>query len=261
MTEPRRLSPSQISRFERCPRSWKFRYIDNLPDPPGEAAKVGSFVHEILEKLFKLPKSQRLVGRIRGLAAEVWADKSNSTSGVANLPVGDDVAPFKWAVYDSALGLWDLEDPKTVDVVALEHHVESDIGGVPIRGYVDRIHRTSDGEFVVTDFKTGKWPKKSYHLERLQQVRLYALALKEELGGIPRRLQLLYLKTPPIVSEVFNDQKVRNTEAKVVRVAEGISGVEFEGVEAAPKVSGLCGWCAYLDKCPEGTEYVKNRAL
>ena len=42
-TPPPRLSPSGAGTFEQCPRRWRHRYVDRLPDPPGEAALAGSF--------------------------------------------------------------------------------------------------------------------------------------------------------------------------------------------------------------------------
>ena len=43
----RHLSPSSAGAYEQCPRRWKFRYLDRLPDPPGQAALAGTFAAAI----------------------------------------------------------------------------------------------------------------------------------------------------------------------------------------------------------------------
>ena len=39
---PVHLSPSSAAMFAQCPKRWRFRYLDRLPDPPGAAALVGT---------------------------------------------------------------------------------------------------------------------------------------------------------------------------------------------------------------------------
>jgi CRISPR/Cas system-associated exonuclease Cas4 (RecB family) len=40
---------SRLSTYKACPRRFKFQYIDEIPDPSGDAARFGSLVHEALE--------------------------------------------------------------------------------------------------------------------------------------------------------------------------------------------------------------------
>ena len=47
------LSKSKINTFLRCPRSFKYIYIDKLEDEIGEAAQIGLNVHEYAENVAK----------------------------------------------------------------------------------------------------------------------------------------------------------------------------------------------------------------
>ncbi len=44
---------SRWRKYDTCPRSAKYAYIDRLPDPPGPAMARGQAVHEALEKYLK----------------------------------------------------------------------------------------------------------------------------------------------------------------------------------------------------------------
>ena len=74
---PKYLSPSSASSFRECARRWKFRYVDRLPDPPGEAAVTGTFAHMVLEKLMQEPVENRTVDRAKKLARELWPKMEN----------------------------------------------------------------------------------------------------------------------------------------------------------------------------------------
>jgi len=59
---PRSFSPSSAGTYRQCPRRWRFRYVQKLPDPPGEPALLGTFAHRVLELLCSDPAPERTVG-------------------------------------------------------------------------------------------------------------------------------------------------------------------------------------------------------
>ena len=247
------LSPSQIGKFRRCPRQWKFQYIDKLPDPAGEKAFVGSFVHIVLEKLMELPKEQRLLARAKEIANECWPEFTND-KGYKRLGLDNDrVRAFKWAALDAINGLWDVEDPKEVDVLATEERLKVPISGVPFVGVVDRLDGTAD-RIVVNDYKSGKAPGKSYERERLEQVMLYALAVNEIRGVMPERVRLLYLGQR-IVESVVTKQKAANCRKRLVATWEDVNGASESG-EFPAVANALCAWCPYLQRCETGQAHV-----
>ena len=56
---PERLSPSGAATFDQCPRRWRFRYVERMPDPPGIDALVGTFAHRVLELLMQQVPGRR----------------------------------------------------------------------------------------------------------------------------------------------------------------------------------------------------------
>jgi len=255
-TPPRRLSPSGAGTFEQCPRRWRMRYVERLPDPPGEAALAGSFAHRVLELLMQRDPHERTVEVAKAIARAEWPGVEADPDFRA---LGFDEAGgkhFRWKAWQAIEGLWALEDPKAVDVRATEHDVEADLGGVPFRGIVDRLDDEGDG-LVVTDYKSGKAPSARFRRGRLDQVLLYAAAVEQATGEMPVHARLLYLGQRPVGIKVTREEidsvvdKLAGTWAAINTACDTD---EFE-----PRTGPLCGWCPYVDRCPEGTKEVAKR--
>ena len=155
---PVHLSPSSAAMFAQCPKRWRFRYLDRLPDPPGAAALVGTLVHRVLERLLGEPAGSRTVERARALAAEEWPVHQAHPDVVALGLDTDGARRFKWQVWEAVTGLWKLEDPAAVDVLATECRLDVQLGDVPFLGVLDRVDATAGG-VVVTDYKSGRPPE------------------------------------------------------------------------------------------------------
>ena len=163
---------------------------------------------------------------------------------------------FRWKAWQAIEGLWTLEDPATVEVAATEQDIEAELGGVPFRGIVDRIEREGDG-LVVTDYKSGKAPSPRFRRGRLDQVLLYAAAVEAESGEMPVRARLLYLGQRPVGIDVTRKELDVVTE-KLAGTWAGIN-TACETDEFEPRTGPLCGWCPYIDRCPEGAKEAERR--
>ena len=255
-TPPPRLSPSGAGTFEQCPRRWRMRYVDRLPDPPGEAALAGSFAHRVLELFMQRSPEDRTVEAAKAIARDEWPDVEADPDFVALGYDADQAKQFRWKSWLAIEGLWALEDPKTVDVRATEQDLQVDLGGVPFRGIVDRLEEEGDG-LIVTDYKSGKAPSPRYRRGRLDQVLLYAAAVQADTGEMPVRARLLYLGQRPVGIDV-NQGEIDTVVEKLAGTWSAINTActtdEFE-----PRTGPLCGWCPYVDRCPEGTAEVAKR--
>lgn len=253
---PLHLSPSSATMFTQCPRRWRFRYVERRPDPPGAAALAGTLVHRVLERLLAEPASERDVARARLLASQEWPAHAQHPDVVA---MGfDDTASraHKWQVWQAIAGLWHLEDPSQVDVVATEQRVHVDLSGVPFVGVIDRIDRTRAGT-VVTDYKSGRPPGHRYVAAKLDQVLLYAAAWEAQGSGAPVRARLLYLGTRHIDVEA-DPASVAGAVGRLVERWEELQRC-LAGDEFTPKPGPLCAWCPYAEHCPEGTAMISER--
>lgn len=254
---PRHLSPSSASTFEQCPRRWKLRYIDKLPDPPGIPALAGTFAHRVLERLFQHPAGQRTKERAKALAREVWPETEADPHFQA---LGLDESggrEFRWKGWLAIEGLWALEDPTRIEVVATEQQVLTTVGAVPFRGIVDRLERGPDGSLEISDYKSGRAPRARYSEDRLAQVLLYAAAVEASTGERPSRARLLYLGQKTVDVAVTPAAVAPVVEALEVTWAHMETACRSD--EFAPRTGPLCGWCPYTAHCPEGQAAIRRR--
>ena len=253
---PKYLSPSSASAYRECARRWKFRYVDRLPDPPGEAAVTGTFAHMVLEKLMQEPAEDRTLDRAKELARELWPNMENHRDYQGLELDEKDGRSFRWNGWKAIEGLWDLEDPQKVTVAATEQDVRVEINGVPFRGIIDRVDETEDG-LVVTDYKSGKAPSERFSSNYTTQMLLYASALTELQGHKPAKAQLLYLGQKVVEVDITDEniaEAVDELRTTWLDIMENCISQEFEA-----STGPLCGWCPFVAECPEGTAEVLHR--
>lgn len=259
---PPYLSPSSSSTFNSCQKRWEFRYIHRLADPPGEAAIAGTFAHHVLELLMEEPGPARTIERAKAIAREVWPETAGLDDFIA---LGFDEAEqrrFRWLAWTAVEGLWKLEDPTQVNVVANEQKVDTHLGEVPFRGIVDRLERANgadDAPLIVSDYKSGKAPSARFSAGRLEQVMLYAAAIEASTGERPVSARLLYLGQEIIETEVNKDSIASAIGALSETWVTVNKAVDSNTYEANP--GPLCGWCPYAGECVEGLAELKSRQL
>jgi putative RecB family exonuclease len=252
---PPRLSPSGASTFRQCPRRWRLRYLVRLPDPPGEAALVGTFVHRILEELLAAEPDERSVDGARDIARRLWPEvEADPHFGSLELDP-DGQRAFRWRAWRCVEGYFAVEDPTTVRVAQREQRLETEVEGVPFVGVVDRTEHTSSG-LTVTDYKTGRKPPARFADERLDQVLLYAAAL-DSVGERPAVARLLYLGAGDLAVDA-DDRRVGAAAAEFAATWSAI-GEARDGGDFPPRPGPLCGWCPYRAECPEGRLEVERR--
>ena len=253
---PRSFSPSSAGTYRQCPRRWRFRYVQKLPDPPGEPALLGTFAHRVLELLCGDPAAERTIERARELARQVWPETAESLDFQALQLDDASQRDFRWRAWTAIQGLWSLEDPADVEVRATEQKVSANLDGVPFFGIVDRLDADADG-LVITDYKSGKAPRERDRSKSLDQVLLYAAAVEDSSGERPDRARLLYLGSEILETSVTEDSLGATTERfsdTWHQVGEACAGDRFE-----PCTGPLCGWCPYVDRCNEGRLEVERR--
>ena len=257
---PPYLSPSSASTFNSCARRWKFRYIDRLPDPAGEAAIAGTFAHRVLEELMELPGPDRTIENAKSLARQLWPETAEHSDFLALKFDEADQRRFRWLAWTAIEGLWKLENPSEIHVVANEQKVDTNLGGVPFRGIVDRLERdgaASDSALVVSDYKSGRAPSQRFQQGRLEQVLLYAAAVEASTGERPKAARLLYLGQRIVETDVTDDL----IDAAVNALNDTWSNLNSSVAagEFAASPGPLCGWCPYASECPEGLEELTQR--
>lgn len=262
----RALSPSSANSLGSCPARWAAEYLLPDDDDPFAANHLGTAAHALMEDLMAQPPQQR--------TPEVAASLLDDLEARHELVVPANpltVGAWRSEVATRARGLFEIEDPREVVVVGRELKVDADIGGVTLRGVIDRVDAMPDQRggytLVVRDYKTGKpTTKRSGYVDSGgEQQRLYTLAL-EGMGveGLLQHPKSTFIEgLQPVVTGAWlyytrfgrsrgvsvspRDRKA--TQERFVgawnTLQESLTAGSF------PTVAGpLCGWCPLVAVCP-----------
>lgn len=243
-----RLSPSRMNDFTNCPQLYKYRAIDQLPEPPSIDAERGKLIHAVLEDLFELPAHERTVAAAIDLLPKKWQAQLDQNPELAQLVLDNQ----EW--YDRAQSLitsyFALERPETFESTFRELHLERTISDeVYLHGYVDRIDIAPTGEVRIVDYKTGKSPRPGWEEKALFQLRVYALLYWKNEGVLPKLLQLIYLGDSRIIKSEPTEAQLRSVERILSAIGEEIL-TAIESNYFPTKKSRLCDWCFFKVICP-----------
>jgi len=234
--------------FTNCPQLYKYRAIDQLPEPPSIDAERGKLIHAILEDLFELPAAQRTYDSALGLLPEKWVAQLAEKPELSQLVLDEK----EW--FDRARSLltnyFSLERPDTFESTYRELHLERTLSDeIYLHGYVDRLDIAPTGEVRIVDYKTGKSPKPGWEEKALFQLRVYALLYWKNEGVLPKLLQLIYMGDSRVI-------KSEPTEAQLLSAEKILSAIGDEILTAIEtnhfptKKSRLCDWCFFKTICP-----------
>ncbi len=175
------LSPSALNTFRSCSLKYYFRYVAGVKEPDEfqedmDAAKLGTAIHDTLEKLYT-----PFVGRTL-VESELKETKQSVKAALLDnfkkqLKTNEDLTGTDLLTFEAAtayvnrvidhdlravksgkiLTILKLEDELTRDI---ELRVGSPTVAVKVKGKADRIDRLSDGTIRIIDYKTGSFDKK-----------------------------------------------------------------------------------------------------
>ena len=245
-----RLSATQLATYDDCPLRYAYQYGLRVKDDNGPELALGTLVHEVLAEFLRPDRvGERTHDALLVLAAERWRD---------------DIARYRPQVeecrrdyYAMLETWWAAEGDSAPPVLAVERSFDIAVGDVRLRGAIDRIDRSVDGEGTrIVDYKTGKHPPPAKTMPDDIQLAVYHLAATRDpdLAGLgpPRQLQLVFVRTMTEREQPIVAGHAEATEARVMAIAEDIRHERFE-----PSVDASCRNCSFHRLCPlqrEGRE-------
>jgi len=246
---PTSLSPSRVEAFTSCPLAFRFASIEHLPEPPSAHLTKGSLVHRAIELLFTHPAAARTREQARlsfeRAVAEYATDAEFTGLGLTD----NEAAAFvddSWTLVEAYLA---MEDPSTIREIGLELRLEAQVGDLTLRGIIDRLELDSDGELVVTDYKTGRAPHVAYEQSRLGGVHFYSFLCESVLGKRPAAIRLMYLRSGEIITARPTAQSVRFLTTRTTAVWKAVERACLTG-DFRPKPGPFCSGCAFQRWCP-----------
>jgi len=245
---PDYLSASSISTFHQCPLKYKYSRIDGIKEPATFATLVGTIVHEILEVFYKLHPDERTVQMARYLAGDIWA-KFQDEAGQAVRNKQEEIRDMRWQIWFCLENVWRLEDPQTINFDGTETEFNRVIDGVMVKGIIDRWNIDKHGRVNISDYKTGKVPRRQWQGDKFDQLIIYGILTSDEFNKPIGNLDLLYLKEGVRLSCVPTEDDIQRVKQQIVTTRAMIDERCESGVFEA-KPSTLCGWCHFKTICP-----------
>jgi putative RecB family exonuclease len=247
---PRSLSPSKVTSFRDCALAFRFNSIERLPDRPTIWTVKGTLVHRVLEGLFwSYPQGQRSPAAASSELDTAWGDLQSDPDYLTLDLSPADVDALRADAEQLVSNYFLLEDPNEITPVGIELTLEARVGSMRLRGIIDRLDLTPQGELVVIDYKTGRAPGQAYEQAKLIGVHIYALLCQEVLGRRPVQVKLLHLKEPTTIIAEPSEQALRGHRQKTVAVWSAIERA-CEHEDFRPRTSPLCNFCRFQAFCP-----------
>ncbi len=247
---PLALSPSRASDFKACPLLYRFRAIDKLPEPQSIDAARGTLVHAVLEDMFGLPPAERTVEAATAQVLPTWERMSQEYQDWPTMLAPEAVDPWLESARELVRTYFSLEDPTTFSPEARELMIEIEVaGGIPLRGYVDRLDVASNGAIRVVDYKTGRSPAELFEQSALFQMKFYALMVLRTRGVLPLQLKLLYLGDSRYLTYSPAEEELAAFERSLGALWEAMLTARRTG-DFPPRPSRMCEWCAHHAFCP-----------
>lgn len=204
------LSFSKYSTWEKCAAKYKFRYVDKLEEPKGDAMSRGSEVHSTVEA-YLLGQTEMMHPDIHSYYGQFMFNLRN-----ANVKVETKIAVDRdWKIVD-----WDSPDA----------HIRSVIDAhVPPR---------EDGRVLTFEWKTGKMYPEHYNQRELYAVKLkcmYPTAEWIEVTGV--YFDLRKNSSPYLHPAYYQEPKVELWDARFNKL--------LRDEEFIPNPSYACRWCHF----------------
>lgn len=250
------FSNSRLGCFEKCPRQFRYRYVDKLP--AGEQsieAFVGKRVHDVIERLHgfvgrgRVPSLAAVLQRFRTLWQETY-DADTVHIARQGTAAEDYHALGEACLSNFYRGHYPFDADKTV---AIEERVTCSLderGRYRIQGIIDRLVRTRDGQLEIHDYKTGARIPSQRQLDEDRQLALYEMGVRErydEAGEI--RLVWHFLRHGQTRSSRRSAEQLTALREHTMRLIDRIHAES----EYRPRPSPLCAWCEYSHLCPAST--------
>jgi RecB family exonuclease len=236
------LNPSKLQCYLDCPKQYRFRYVDKRTERRafGPSA-LGRSVHKALRDFYAMDPSQRTVDNLLRALRRSW-----DGAGYRSAKEAEDA--FTRAE-DMLRRYHAGTNPQEIRVVAMESKFSQarSSAGILVTGRVDRIDMVGR-EYVIVDYKTGRFGSDDLVLNESLPLSLYAMAVSAGLGRDVSRIAVEHLPTGRRAETRREPERLATDWTKL----SDLAGAMRPGNEFPAEPSSLCRWCDYLVACPEG---------
>jgi DNA helicase II / ATP-dependent DNA helicase PcrA len=239
ISDTHRFSASALNTYDNCPLHYKFTYVLNVPSASKMSFNLGSLIHKVIHQLTL--RELEGIPPTEGMALELLERLWPSAGFSSKQEEGEKRVEAEQLL--STYIEWNLENEN--EVVGAEVEFLFPLIGRNVKGFIDRLERTSDGQYVVVDFKTGSSMESKKKLPDNIQMNVYCLAVQNKFGQIPVRCSLMYLKKRRMVDFKPDAQNLEKQKARLEGIIEQVI---CESFDSQPSYDA-CLFCGYGELC------------
>ncbi|MWJ81991.1 RecB family exonuclease, partial [Clavibacter michiganensis] len=229
------VSPSRLEAFERSPLNW---FIDQASGGTTSTAMgIGTIVHAVMEEASLDPEADLRPAALEERLDERWGELPFESPWVGERErrqAGELIAGVSGYLRDF--------EARGGRMLAAEGGFELEVGVARLRGKIDRIELTEEGQVVIVDLKTGRHFPTRAEIPAHAQLGSYQLAyvegsLEQVPAGTPSGgAKLLYvsggtrgLPYRELPQEPLTREELDGFRARIAEAATGMAGATFDG--------------------------------
>ena len=256
------VSVSRLRRYEECPQSFEFQYVNKGErEPQGEPAAFGTVLHDALERTYRWVVEEEFAGHLpeevlTRAYREAWTE-----SAMVRLPLYQEGLEILRA-YARDAGLVDHMNILSIEkefnllvgpgVCQLIAESEKDKWrSVPnhfvINGYIDRVDRVpgGDNEIEVVDYKSNRMLYTREEVDQDLQMSVYGLVCRQLYPWAKSIGFAFHMIRHGVV------QRTKRTHEQLADVAGYVIalGTRSEKGPYPAKVNTNCGYCDHRGRC------------
>ncbi len=232
------FSASALDTYDGCPMKYKLQYILQVPTGQKTYFNLGTAVHSVAEHLSKMHMKGEAYDR--DIALKLLGKYWSSDAYTSKTKEQEDRRQAEKMI-DTYL---DWQKNNANEIVGTEIGFGIEIAGRMVKGYIDRVEKTKDGNYCVIDFKTGSKTVNGNTIRENIQMNVYALAVLKKYGKLPVRASLYYIKTNETVDYVPDNEIIDVQRERLEEMIQAVLKEEF-----GPTPSFSCKFCDYEGIC------------
>lgn len=235
-----RITHTKAQTFLRCRRQYWFGYESGEPWPEESQAApvvIGNAVHRGMQELCESGDEQAARQRV---------------DAYLRMPKHAAAAPGT-AAYDDVIAFMEAGIAAHASIDSVDRWAEQTSwapwkrAGVAVMARVDRVDRLRDGQYQVTDWKTGRFDDPYVTDEQLDIAHVAARIVHGLRVDQPVRAVAWNLRTGEQRVRELERDDARATLQRMAGLARRIQSEE----EFAASPGPYCGWCRWRERCPE----------
>jgi DNA helicase-2/ATP-dependent DNA helicase PcrA len=239
---PLTISHRQVDDYETCPLKYQYVHIKRIPLRQHHAVVYGSALHAAVEFYLRRRAAGNYTSLDDFLRAfdDAWRNEGFLTREHEEQRKAAGVA---------ALTRFYQEEEATGDKPgAVERDFSFWLGPTRVRGRFDRVDETPEGSMVI-DYKSSDVTEQKAADRRAReslQLKIYALAVREETGRLPAAVELRFLESGLAGRYRPAESDLAEAQSAIAAAAAGIRARRFDPTPGYQ----TCRYCPYNQICP-----------